>query len=92
MKIERVDGNDIIVPENQLERNLLVHYLIASKHDEANYWDHKGGTFEPMCREDWMGKFLFSWSKEGERLNSRIDFFSISQTAHGFRTVLRPKV
>lgn len=76
MKLERIGKNNVIVPENELDREILQCLLVHMKPDDAgDYWDVTTNSFDPMDQEDQQGRMYVSWEKrDGER---QLDPFSI---------------
>jgi len=89
MKLEQIDRNRVLIPENELEREILQRLLMHMKPDYAPaYWDVTSNSHDPMSQEDRQGKFYVSW--DNAQRERRLDTFSICRADEGgYLTVVK---
>lgn len=90
MKTKQINGIDVIVAENTLERDILTRLMVHMTPDICSgYWDVKNVPSDPLVPDDMNGRFYVSW--EDQTKSRRMDPFSIQLSERGLHVVKMPK-
>jgi hypothetical protein len=88
MTTRRIGQTEVLIPENIVDRDVLVHLMTVLPPDCANgYWKVKWSGFDPLTPDDYLGRIRVSW--EDKQNTRQLDFFSICRDDYGGFAVIK---